>query len=152
MGRDRAGVHAGSTTAEVLARAEELRVPAARVNDGRTVIDEEQVVARDFYATDPATGVRSPRPHYLRNGRRPAPGRSRPPRWAPMTRQSPGPRTPPAAGEPRGESCRSTGVKVLDLTAWWAGPAVAQVLAAMGAQAVHVESLAHLDPMRLASA
>ena len=44
------------------------------------------------------------------------------------------------------------GVKVLDLTAWWAGPAVSQVLAAMGADAIHVESLAHLDPMRLASA
>ncbi len=59
-------------TAEVLRRAEELRVPAARVNDGRSILDEEQVIARDFYATDQATGVRSPRPHYLRNGERPA--------------------------------------------------------------------------------
>ncbi len=138
-------------TAEVLERAEELRVPAARVNDGRSVLAEEQLVARDFYATDPPTGVRSPRPHYLRNGQRPATG---------------GPAPALGADDPADALCASgadvdrpptgalplEGVKVLDLTAWWAGPAVAQLLAAMGADAIHVESLTHLDPMRLASA
>ncbi len=137
-------------TSEVLARAEELRVPAARVNDGRSVLTEEQVIAREFYATDPATGVRSPRPHYLRNGERPATGGPAPELGADdpaeLARERPAPSLP-AKGE-----LPLAGVKVLDLTAWWAGPAVAQVLAAMGAEAVHVESLAHLDPMRLASA
>jgi crotonobetainyl-CoA:carnitine CoA-transferase CaiB-like acyl-CoA transferase len=137
-------------TSEVLARAEELRVPAARVNDGRSVLTEEQVIARDFYATDAATGVRSPRPHYLRNGERPATGGPAPALGADdpekLTRDRPAV-TREASGE-----LPLAGVKVLDLTAWWAGPAVSQVLAAMGAEAVHVESLAHLDPMRLASA
>ncbi len=137
-------------TSEVLARAEQLRVPAARVNDGRSVLAEEQVIARDFYATDPATGVRSPRPHYLLGGERPASGRPAPGLGvddpAVLARER-----PPVRRKPAGE-LPLAGVKVLDLTAWWAGPAVAQVLAAMGADAVHVESLAHLDPMRLASA
>ncbi len=137
-------------TSEVLRRAEELRVPAARVNDGRSILDEEQVIARDFYATDPATGVRSPRPHYLRNGKRPVTGRPAPELGADdpatLTRERPA-----APDKPTGK-LPLDGLKVLDLTAWWAGPAVSQVLAAMGADAVHVESLAHLDPMRLASA
>jgi crotonobetainyl-CoA:carnitine CoA-transferase CaiB-like acyl-CoA transferase len=138
------------TTAEVLARAEELRVPTARVNSGQTVIDEEHLVARDFYATDPVTGVRSPKPHYLRNGRRPAPTGAAPelgssdPAELQRTRH-----TPP---EPATGDLPLAGLKVLDLTAWWAGPAVAQLLAAFGADAIHIESLTHLDPMRLASA
>ncbi len=137
-------------TSEVLKRAEELRVPAARVNDGSSVLTEEQVIARDFYATDPATGVRSPRPHYLRNGRRPATGGPAPELGvddpATLLRERAESTRPPTGELPL------AGVKVLDLTAWWAGPAVSQVLAAMGAEAIHVESLAHLDPMRLASA
>jgi crotonobetainyl-CoA:carnitine CoA-transferase CaiB-like acyl-CoA transferase len=137
-------------TSQVLARAEELRVPAARVNDGRSVLAEEQVIARDFYATDPATGVRSPRPHYLRNGERPATGRPAPALGGDDPAKLARERLRPS-GPARGE-LPLDGVKVLDLTAWWAGPAVAQVLAAMGAEAIHVESLAHLDPMRLASA
>ena len=137
-------------TSEVLGSAKELRVPAARVNDGRSILSEEQVIAREFYQTDPATGVRSPRPHYLRNGSRPAIGLP-----APSTRGRPAWRACPAAAAgptPATGELPLAGVKVLDLTAWWAGPAVAQLLAAMGADAVHVESLAHLDPMRLASA
>ncbi len=138
------------TSAEVLERAEQLRVPTARVNDGKSVMEDEQPVARDFYATDPATGVRTPRSHYLLNGERapqpgPAPelGADDP---ATLIRER------PAAASPADGALPLRGLKVLDLTAWWAGPAVAQLLAALGAEAVHVESLSHLDPMRLASA
>jgi crotonobetainyl-CoA:carnitine CoA-transferase CaiB-like acyl-CoA transferase len=140
-------------TAEVLERAEQLRVPAARVNSGRTVLAEEHLIAREFYATDPSdpdNGVRMPRPHYLRNGIRPAQAGPAPELGADDGGALLRPRadlTAPASGE-----LPLDGVKVLDLTAWWAGPAVAQVMAAMGADAIHVESLTHLDPMRLASA
>ena len=137
------------TTAEVLERAEELRVPTARVNDGRTVLEEAQTIARDFYPTD-ADGVRAPRPHYLRNGKRPEPVGPAPELGADsataLIRQRPELTSAPSGALPL------DGVKVLDLTAWWAGPAVAQLLAAMGAEAIHIESLTHLDPMRLASA
>ncbi len=44
------------------------------------------------------------------------------------------------------------GLKVLDATAWWAGPASTQVLAALGADVVHVESIQVIDGMRPAAA
>jgi crotonobetainyl-CoA:carnitine CoA-transferase CaiB-like acyl-CoA transferase len=138
------------TTEEILQRAEELRVPTARVNDGRSVLTEAQTVARDFYTTDPITGVRAPRPHYLRNGARPAPPGPAPKLGADDAASLQ--RVRPALTSEATGALPLEGLKVLDLTAWWAGPAVAQLLAAMGADAIHIESLTHLDPMRLASA
>ena len=41
---------------------------------------------------------------------------------------------------------------MLDITSWWAGPSNTQLLAALGADVVHVESIAHPDPMRYAAA
>jgi len=43
------------------------------------------------------------------------------------------------------------GVKVVDLTAWWAGPSASAMLAALGADVVHVESVTRADGMRYTS-
>lgn len=138
------------TTDEVLAKAAELRVPAARVNDGASVVREEHLVARGFYVESADGRFRQPSPHYRIDSERPL-----------------GPRPAPRLGEHTGSvehrervSRDATaesghplqGLKVLDVTAWWAGPAATHFLAAMGADVLHVESPRHPDPMRVASA
>jgi crotonobetainyl-CoA:carnitine CoA-transferase CaiB-like acyl-CoA transferase len=44
------------------------------------------------------------------------------------------------------------GLKVLDLTCWWAGPAATGLFASLGADVVHVESAQRIDGMRPAAA
>ena len=41
------------------------------------------------------------------------------------------------------------GLRILDLTAWWAGPAASHALATFGAEVIHVESVSRPDGMRM---
>jgi crotonobetainyl-CoA:carnitine CoA-transferase CaiB-like acyl-CoA transferase len=41
------------------------------------------------------------------------------------------------------------GLRILDLTAWWAGPAASHLLASFGAEVIHVESVGRPDGMRM---
>lgn len=137
------------TTAEVVDLASMLRIPVAPVTNGATVGDLDQVVARGILVTDPTGTFRHPRRPWkidgadpLEPGPAPAPedavphllARSVPRRHAPQS-----PRARPLEG-----------VRVLDLTAWWAGPAAAHLLALLGADVVHVESASRPDGIRMA--
>jgi len=135
------------TSAQILERAADLRVPTVRVNDGRTVLDEEQLVARNFYAPSADGSFVAPRPHYSIDGIRPPSGRA----VAKVGSSSVAKRSP-VAHPPVTKSLPLEGLKVLDITCWWAGPSNTQILAAMGADVIHVESLTHSDPMRYAAA
>ena len=55
------------TVEEVLAKAAELRVAAAQVNDGETILTNEHLVAREVFVDNPA-GFKQPRPPYLIDG------------------------------------------------------------------------------------
>ncbi len=150
------------TSAEILERAAALRVPTARVNDAASVLGEEQLVAREFYVPSADGRLRVPRPHYRIDGQRPPLAGLAPAldeaaaAVADLTAEREARATTPAAAPTSTSTPSATrpleGLKVLDITSWWAGPSNTQLLAALGADVVHVESIAHPDPMRYAAA
>ncbi len=146
-------VHAWTTrhtTADIVERAAVLRIPVSPVLDGRGVLDVDQAVARGVFVDDPTGTFRMPRRPWTVDGE-PGP----PPVPAPRAGQHTGrvesrpSRRPAPSGGPE---LPLAGVTVVDLTAWWAGPSATGVLAALGAEVVHVESVARPDGMRMTGA
>ena len=136
------------TTAEVLEQASLLRIPVSPICNGETVLAHEQLVARGVFVPD-AEGrfVQPRRPYRVDDLEPPAPRRA--PRLGAHTRT--------AAFVPRGDGPAGiaaagplplAGLRILDLTAWWAGPAATHLLACFGAEVIHVESTTRLDGLR----
>jgi len=151
------------TMEEVLDFAAALRIPVAPVNDGKTIQSFDQVAARGWLVTNPVSGFRQPVPPYTFWGdaapRAPAPS----PRLGehngeelPAARQPAGWQTEigeaPAGRAATGEEAMPfEGLRIIDFTAFWAGPIIAHFFAILGADVIHVESTKRPDGIRAAT-
>jgi len=139
---------------DIVERAAALRIPVAAIGTGETVTRFDHFVERGAFVPHPGASYPQPRPPYRLSDASlrplsPAPGlgahrgewlgdAARPPADAP-------PAAPVESERPL------SGLRIIDFTAFWAGPFATNYLAAMGADVIKVESIQRPDGMRFQS-
>jgi len=122
-----------------------FRLPIAALGNGSTIREMEYVTQRGVFVANPA-GFHQPRPPWLMTACAPAPPRSTP-ALGEGNDEPPWRRTQSETGPAR-QGAPLAGVRIVDLTAFWAGPAATHLLAAFGADVVKVESIQRPDGIR----
>ncbi len=138
------------TTAEVIELASAMRIPVAPVGNGKLVLEEEHFRARGVFVKNPG-GFEQPRRPW-RLSANPAAAVHVAPEVPVASALGPQAREPAPAEAPGEDARPLAGVRVVDLTAFWAGPVVGATLAEWGADVVKVESTQRPDGMRFAGA
>jgi crotonobetainyl-CoA:carnitine CoA-transferase CaiB-like acyl-CoA transferase len=137
------------TTAEIIEVASAMRIPVAPIGSPDTIASIDHFVERGTFVTNPA-GFVQPRPPYRIHG-----GVRREFEAAPAVGAHTGSVHWPAreTSMVAGESTAAdplADIRIMDLTAFWAGPAGSLVLGSLGADVVKVEGLKRPDGMRFA--
>jgi crotonobetainyl-CoA:carnitine CoA-transferase CaiB-like acyl-CoA transferase len=133
------------TVEEIVELGQLFRLPIAALGNGSTIRDTAYAKERGAFVRNPA-GFHQPRTPWLMSRCRPASLRIAPSLGdaddtAPWPRRDYG-------GPPSDPRLPFAGVRIVDLTAFWAGPAATHALAAFGADVVKVESIQRPDGIR----
>ncbi|MGI5219979.1 CoA transferase [Nocardia sp. CA-290969] len=149
------------TVDEIRELATAFRIPNSPVANGADVTELDQHRAREFFTVNPGAGFVQPGPPF-----RTTPALLRSPEPAPaLGEHTAHYRATTAAGaaareESAGSAARQAhtgttnplpfvGLRVLDMTTFWAGPSCTHYLALQGAEVIHVESAQRPDGTRL---
>ena len=136
---------------DILDLSSAFRIPNAPVGNGANVTSFDQFAERGTFLTNPRDGFTQPGPPYRTN-----PPLLRTPQPAPRLGEHTdhyrrisrdGERLP--AAESGSAPLPFEGVRILDMTSFWAGPSCTHVLGQLGAEVIHVESTARPDGTRL---
>jgi crotonobetainyl-CoA:carnitine CoA-transferase CaiB-like acyl-CoA transferase len=131
--------------------ASAFRIPNAPVGNGENVTAMDHFVERGSFVTNPRDGFTQPAHPY-----RLQPATLRAPEPAPrLGEHTEAYRSAPATLRPEPEHTEPpdrlpfSGLRVLDMTTFWAGPSCTHVLALLGAELIHLESTPRPDGTRL---
>lgn len=129
------------TADEVLAEATRRQIPCSPVGNGQTLPEFDHFRERGFYLPAPDGSFRRPASPLIVDGAR-LNGHGNAPlaQWRSL------------GGTADSGAAPLSGIRVLDLGAFWAGPGCAEILSSLGATVVKVEGVSRPDGMRLVAA
>ena len=144
---------ASHTVDEVLDLASAFRIPNAPIANGSNITTFEQFRVRETFVANPRDGSANPGPPFRLGGGSLRAARAGSSTRGALDRRGDGrsqPRTRSRRRHRRGPTgFHSEGLRVLDMTAYWAGPLAGHVLALLGAEVIHLESPRRPDGARL---
>lgn len=133
------------TVEEIVELGQLFRLPIAALGNGATIRDTAYARERGTFVRNPA-GFHQPRTPWLMSRCKPAPLRGAP-SLGEADNTKPWPKREYRV-RPSDARLPLKGIRIVDLTAFWAGPAATHALAAFGAEVVKVESIQRPDGIR----